>query len=264
MTASEADYTPAYTLDNAWVAARERLEALEAACDPITEAHLDTVGVAPGSYCLEVGAGGGSVARMLCDRVGPDGRVLAVDLEPTLLADLSVPNLEVRRLDVVVDELPEAAFDLIHARAVLMHIPEREEVLAKLVRALRPGGVLLDEEMDLTRVLERDDPFRRWMEAMYRPIFDAGSPLDIFWASTLPDRLAPAGLVDVQSVRDPLTFTGGSALATFFRITWQQFLETQPYTDEERALLQEGQAALLEPGGSYLAWDVVTAWGRRP
>src|SRR5205085_11955277 len=101
-TTSDRDYTPAYTLDNKWRAARERLGMLEAACDPLTAKHLDKVGVGPGWHCLEVGAGAGSVARMLCERVGPDGRVVAVDLEPGLLADVSAPNLEVQRLDIVV------------------------------------------------------------------------------------------------------------------------------------------------------------------
>jgi SAM-dependent methyltransferase len=261
---ADPEYTPAYTLDNAWEAARERLAHLEAACDPLTAQHLDTVGVAPGWRCLEVGAGGGSVVRMLCDRVGPEGRVLAVDLEPALLADLAAPNLEVRRLDVVVDELPEAAFDLVHTRAVLMHIPQREEVIPRLVRALRPGGVLLLEEMDLTPTFATPGYFMRIVEAMYRPIMDAGAPLDLFWANTLPDRLEPAGLVDVGSVRDRMTFSGGDALAHFFRVTLQQFLESQPYTDDERAVIEEGRAAMLVPGETCIAWDQVSAWGRRP
>jgi SAM-dependent methyltransferase len=261
---SDAEYTPAYTLDNAWRAARERLTHLEAACDPLTEAHLDTVGVAPGWHCLEVGAGGGSVVRMLCERVGPQGRVLAVDLEPALLADLEAPNLEVRRLDVVVDELPEAAFDLIHTRAVLMHIPQRDEVIPRLVGALRPGGVLLLEEMDLTPTYEAGDLLTRLIEAMYRPILDAGAPLDLFWAHSMPARLEPAGLVDVGSTRARMTFTGGSALANFYRVTFQQLLESQPYTQAERALLEEGMAQMLVSADSYVAWDVVTAWGRRP
>jgi hypothetical protein len=61
-----------------------------------------------------------------------------------------------------------------------------------------------------------------------------------------------------------MTFTGGSVLAEFFRVTWLQYLESQPYTDAERAILEECRAALLEPGGSYTAWDVVAAWARRP
>lgn len=263
-SAADPDYTPAYMLDNAWRAARDRLTFLEAACDPITEERLDKVGVGPGWHCLEVGAGGGSVVRMLCDRVGPEGRVLAVDLETALLADLERPNVEVRRLDVVVDELPEAAFDLVHTRAVLMHIPQRAEVIPRLVHALRPDGILLLEEMDLTPTYQAEDLLTRLIEAMYRPIFDAGAPLDLLWAATMPELLEPAGLVDVGSDRTRMTFTGGSALANFYRITWQQLFESQPYTDPERALLEEGMAQMLASTASYVAWDMVAAWGRRP
>ena len=237
---------------------------LEAACDPFTAEHLDKVGVGAGWHCLEVGAGGGSVVRMLCDRVGPAGRVLAVDLEPALIADLEAPNLEVRRSDVVVDELPEAAFDLVHARAVLMHIPQRGEVLPRMVRALKPGGVLLLEEADLTPALQSGTVLGRILEAMYRPILDAGAPMDLRWAATLPELLEPAGLVDVGTERSPRTFTGGEALSDFYRVTWQQFLESQPYTAEERALIENGIAEILVPGPTYVAWDMITAWGRRP
>ena len=262
-TASDSDYTPAYTLDNRWEAARERLEMLEVCCDPYTASHLDKVGVAPGWRCLEVGAGAGSVTRMLCDRVGPEGHVLAVDLEPTLLADLSRPNLEVRRLDVVADELPEAAFDLIHTRLVLVHIPQRNELIPKLARSLRPGGVLLLEECDLTEALNADDDvFRPSLEAMYRPVREAG--IDIFWAPSMAERLEAAGLADVVQLRDIHTFTGGSAMAEFWRITYRQFLETQPYTDAERALMEEGAAAIAGTGGPWIAWEWTTAWGRRP
>jgi len=48
--------------------------------------------------------------------------------------------MEIRRHNIVSDPLPDAAFDLIHARLVLIHIPEREKVLARLVAALKPGG----------------------------------------------------------------------------------------------------------------------------
>jgi SAM-dependent methyltransferase len=263
MTATaDGQYTPAYTLDNRWEAARDRLTTLEVASDPFTVAHLDKVGVGPGWRCLEVGAGGGSVTRMLCERVGPEGRVLAVDLEPTLLADLAAPNLEVRRLDVVVDELPEAAFDLIHTRLVLVHIPQRDEMISKLARSLRPGGVLLLEECDLRDALAADEQvFRPSLEAMYRPLRET---IDIYWAPSMPARLADAGLVDINELREPFTFTGGSPLAEFWRITYRQFLETQPYTDAERALMEQGAEAIGRPGGQYASWEWITAWGRKP
>jgi trans-aconitate methyltransferase len=54
----------------------------------------------------------------------------------------------VRLHNIVTDPLPEASFDLIHARLVLVHLPEREKVLARLMAALKPGGWLVDEEFD--------------------------------------------------------------------------------------------------------------------
>jgi SAM-dependent methyltransferase len=262
-TISGDEYTPAYTLDNRWGEARQRLEMLEVACDPLTAAHFDAVGVGAGWHCLEVGAGAGSVTRMLCERVGADGRVVAVDLEPALLADVSAANLEVRQLDVVVDELPEAEFDLVHTRAVLVHIPQRDELIPKLARTLRPGGVLLLEEPDLTNTLRADeDVFQAAQVAMYRPMIDAG--VDIFWPSTMAGRLEAAGLVGVNAVSELQTFAGGSPLAEFWRITYRQLLGSQPYTEDERALIEQGAEAIGRPGGSYACWELVAAWGRRP
>jgi hypothetical protein len=62
-----------YAFDNSWELARQRLDAIEAWFDPGTIRHLTERGVAPGWHCLEVGAGGGSIAAWLGDRVGPAG-----------------------------------------------------------------------------------------------------------------------------------------------------------------------------------------------
>ena len=84
------------------------------------------------------------------------------------------------------------------------------------------------------------------------------------WAATLPAVLESAGLVDRGSLRDRMTFTGGSPLAEFFRLTLQQFAEGIPYSEAERTVIEAGRAALALPGGPYLAWDFLSAWGRRP
>jgi len=52
----------------------------------------------------------------------------------------------VRRHNMATEPLPEAAFDLVHARLVLMHLPEREQALARMISALKPAGWLIDEE----------------------------------------------------------------------------------------------------------------------
>jgi len=138
-----------YLLDNRKDEAADRFTALAALYDPMTAGHFDTIGVGAGWRCLEIGAGGGSVVRHLAERVGPTGRVLATDIEPRFLDPLAtLPNVDVARHDIVVDPLPEAEFDLIHARLVLIHVPERLAVLHRLAAALRPGGWLLIEDAD--------------------------------------------------------------------------------------------------------------------
>ena len=91
----------AYVLDNTWDRERERLSLLESVWDPGTTARLTALGVAAGWRCLELGAGGGSITRWLCDRVGPTGVVTAVDLEPHFLEVDPRPNLEIHRHDIL-------------------------------------------------------------------------------------------------------------------------------------------------------------------
>jgi SAM-dependent methyltransferase len=137
-----------YIFDNSAQQASARFPALSAAFDPGTIRHLEKLGVFPGWHCLEVGGGGGSVASWLATRVAPTGHVVVTDIDPRFLASLNLPHTEVRQHDISKDPLPEAAFDLIHSRLVLMHIPEREKALARMISALKPGGWLIDEEFD--------------------------------------------------------------------------------------------------------------------
>ena len=153
-----------------------------------------------GWRCLEVGAGGGSIARWLAQRVGPRGHVLATDVDTRFLEALAGPNLVVRRHDVTADPLPAATFDLAHARLVLGHLPEREAALAHLVEAMKPGGWLLVEELDslsmppdpaLNPVERRLRPY----EAMLRVMAERG--VDLRLGRLLSRRLRAHGLTDV-------------------------------------------------------------------
>ena len=58
-------------------------------------------------------------------------------------------NLDVQRRNVITDGLPGDGYDLIHARLLLMHLPTREKLLEEMAAALRPGGWLLVEDMDV-------------------------------------------------------------------------------------------------------------------
>ncbi len=126
----------------------------------------------PGWRCLEVGAGGGSVAAWLCDRTAHGGSVLATDLDTTVLRELTRPNLEVRVHDVLSDELPEREFDLVHARLLLAWLADPGRGLQRMLAALSPGGCLLVEEMDFHSIAPDAglDPVTR---ALFARVIDA-------------------------------------------------------------------------------------------
>src|SRR5262249_54851329 len=126
---------------------RARLLALCRWRDPSTIRALTDIGVAPGWSCLEAGAGSGGVARGLAERVAPNGSVLSGDVDLRFHCD-PVPGMEIRRLDVRDDPLPAAAFDVVHARALFQHIPEREQVLERFIAAAKPGGWIVIEDSD--------------------------------------------------------------------------------------------------------------------
>ena len=126
----------------------DRFEAFALLFDPSTFRHLDGLGLEAGWRVWEVGAGGTSVLDHLSARVGPTGHVLATDLNVSWAAALAVANVEVLEHDVADAPPPGAPFDLVHARLVLVHVPERDVALAHMVRSLRPGGILLVEDAD--------------------------------------------------------------------------------------------------------------------
>ena len=80
------------------------------------------------------------------------------------------------------DDFPPGSFDLIHARWLLVNLPEREEVLAKAVSWLAPGGWLITEEMDLFPVSSSLHPaIRRFIDAFEQLLADSHGA-DFRWA----------------------------------------------------------------------------------
>lgn len=179
-----------------------RLAAIAHVSDGWTQQVLRDVGVTSGWHCLEVGAGSGTVAAWLAEQVGrpgPNGpgSVLATDLDMRFLERLSIPGLRVACHDVVRDALPQAAFDLVHARFVLEHLPERAAVLDRLVDALAPGGWLVVESLARFPVLAtQDESFRASMLAV-EEVLARTIGTDCGWSRGLPGELLDRGLQDV-------------------------------------------------------------------
>jgi len=260
--------SPPYLLSNAGAQAPARFAALSAMFDPGTVRHLTSRGVTAGWHCLEVGGGGGSIAAWLADRVGPSGRVLVTDIDPRHLETLDLRNVEVRRHDVRTDPLPEGAFDLIHMRLVLVHLPDWRRVLARLLTALKPGGWLVDEEFDLESI--GADPNIGAGEVLLATHVGVGrlmaaSGFDRRCGRRLFERLRQTGFVDVEAEGSMVMVQRGSPGAALLRANYEQLRGTlveKGYVSDDQVI---GDLARLNDPDfatpSSLMW---TACGRRP
>ena len=178
------------------------------------------------------------------------------------MEELEAPNLEVHRLDVATDDLPPGAFDLIHTRAVLMHIPARDMVIDKLMAGLRPGGWLLLEEYDDFPLAARPDSAYAEVWGMYRAGF-AAHGYAMGWARCLPQRLAGSGLVEVGHHCEVPFFPGGSPMAQLMQLTFAQAEEQALAGGATEGLLKEANTLLDDAGEWFPCFALVSAWGRR-
>jgi SAM-dependent methyltransferase len=257
-----------YLLDNAGKETPGRFAALSALLDPGTIRHLQDRGVAPGWHCLEVGGGSGSIASWLAHRVGPTGHILATDIDPRFLESLNLPNLEVRRHDIATDPLPEAAFDLVHARLVLMHLPERETALARMISALKPGGWLIDEEYDSFSMpadpaINPGEVLLPTQVAMMRLLEDGG--VDRLYGRRLIGRLRAHGLTSVSGEARAFMWQPGSLGATLVRSTFELLRGAMIDGNYITPQQFEGDVARLDDPDFLMPSAILwSAWGRRP
>jgi SAM-dependent methyltransferase len=100
------------------------------------------------------------MAVWLARQVGEHGQVVATDIDVTYLKRLDVPNLEVRRHDILEDSLDvlgPGSFDLVCSRLMLFWLVGRqEEAIRRMAECLRPGGWLVDEDGDWGTVVPVD------------------------------------------------------------------------------------------------------------
>ena len=200
----------------------------------------------------------------MAERVGPDGTVLAVDLDTTHVEPLEGGVLEVRRHDLRHDELPAGVFDLVHERSVLSWLGD-SDALERLVASLAPGGWLLAEDFDWAiygsadgapTVAKAYDTIIGLLERVgYQPHF----------GRTLLRRLERAGLEDTACEGRSYVLRGGSPGTAFDRHSLlahrDALVETGGLTELE---LDETLRRLEDPGELIVTPVLLAAWGRKP
>lgn len=256
------------------VEGRERLRILSRVMQPMTLACLTRAGIEKEMACLEIGCGGGDVAFDLARMVGPSGRVVGTDIDETALdlnrreaADLKLNNVEFRLADITQTTFA-SEFDLAHTRFVLTHLADPARALANMRGALRPGGVMVVEEIDFRGHFSYPESaaLARYVELYSEVVRRKGADPDI--GPRVPSLLTDAGFENVQmQVVQPAGMVGEVKLMT--PITMQSIgpavIAAGLASETEVASLV---AELFEyahtPGTIGCVPRVIQAWGYQP
>jgi len=239
---------------------RTRLEMLESHVDRISQRRLAELGIARGWRCLEVAGGLGSVARWLSDQVGHAGRVTVTDLDTRHLHERltqTLHNTEVWTHDVTFDPLPESHYDLIHARWLLYHLRDPANVCGRLVRALRPGGKLVIEDVDFFPLAAARS--RTFAEAMLALAAAVGEPVGhggVWAAQTLPHLFEAQPVENIAMGVEVDVLRGGTAMARFWQMTGAQM---RTRVERMQSIDLRTYDQVLESLGDASFWSIATA-----
>ena len=249
----------------------ERLRIQGDAMAPDCAVMLDRIGVAPGWRCLDIGCGPRGITDLLSQRVGPQGRVVGLDMDERHLAHArsnASANTEFHRGDAFGSDLPAESFDLVHMRFVASTAGDPERLLREAVRLTRTGGVVALQEPDGS-TLHCHPPHPAW-EQLKAALLGAfkGVGADLTLARRLYSLARQAGLADVQyrpyligvrstdEIVDYLPSTVESLRGTVLRLR----LLTEAELD---ATLAACRNHLRDPGTVFTMYTVAQVWGRK-
>jgi SAM-dependent methyltransferase len=240
--------------------------------DPASRRRRDLV--QPGWRCLEVGAGRGSMAVWLTQRVGQSGQVVATDIDVSYLQRFDLPNLEVHRHNIVEDPLEVLApssFDLVCSRLMLFWLAGKQEVaIRRMVECLRPGGWLVDEDGDWGTVAPVDPShpqYTRYHDAWPGGEWWAARGYDPVFGRKLPALFERCGLENIRHEASAEVVRGGSVWSSW----WRQSLEGIRASEHAEGSLTEARereyqaltAPLVDPSFWFLTVLLHACWGQR-
>lgn len=249
---------------------KQQLDHLQECLDPLTIGQLEQLGVDAGWNCLEIGAGGGSIANWLAERVGPKGQVLATDLDTSHV--MASPGVRLLRHDVDIEPVPASGpalgWDLIHARLVLQHLPRRRQIVARLAAALAPGGWLLLEDFDCRHLPAAAVPdptdadlFAEVTGAILAVLEGAGA--DLAWGLDTYAAMRRVGLVDVSAHAQSRIYPGGTAGCRLHATNTHQLADRLHQRGLDESTLERFRSLMENPDFAAPFYLLVSTRGRR-
>lgn len=184
---------------------RDRLRVMSGVVSDTTSSLLNRLGNMAGWTAVDVGCGSGDISFDLAKRVGPEGKVVGLDMDEAQLAivkaeakERALRNVSFQAADVRMP-WPISAVDLIYTRFVLTHLPDPLVVLRHACAALKPGGIFVAEDVDMAgHTCHPPSPaFDFYHECYLKSAQQRGG--NPFIGLDLDLLFAKAGFVDVQT-----------------------------------------------------------------
>lgn len=236
---------------------------------------FDLIGVDAGIAAIDVGCGVMGVLHLLAERVGSDGRVVGLDREARMveygrqLAEQRGLAVEFIEADATTSGLPDDAFDLVHARTLLLNVSNPAEVVAEMVRIARPGGMVASQEPDAAAW--SCDPPHPAFEILRAAILNAyrRTGKDFSIGRRIARMLRDAGLDEVQVRATARVTHAGEYYQTFLltiaSLVGEVIVAAGELTADELDSYATALRAHLESPGTLTIQPVMwQAWGRVP
>jgi ubiquinone/menaquinone biosynthesis C-methylase UbiE len=237
---------------------------------------LDRIGLRPGQSAIDLGCGPSGILNLLSAAVSPDGCVVGLDADPAHTAmasqyasELGLSNVEVITADARHTGLPADSFDLVHARTLLVTIPEPGEVLGEMVRLAKPGCWVASQEPDAEVALCYPEvPAWDRMREIFLAAFSR-SGADARTGRRLAEAYRQAGLADVEvavhAPAYPADHSRRTVIPDLVRSLRPVILELGLCDERELAELDRTvRAHLADPRTLMMPHLLVVAWGRKP
>jgi len=252
---------------------KERLKLLSLVMLPTTSQLLNTVGLSKGMKCLDVGCGGGHVTLLMSGLVGSYGKVVGTDSDGEILALAQqdaeaehLDNVEFRHTDASVSQ-EEQEYDLVYARFVLTHLSEPEKCLNAMMRACKPDGLIVVEDIEFAgSFCYPHRPAYEWYKELYEQVvYRRGGDPNI--GPKLPGMLRKAGAKGVQvNVVQPTHMEGDGKLMasiTMDRISKSVVTEGLATEEEVEQVITGLNEAAADPETVMSVPRVFQTWGKR-
>jgi ubiquinone/menaquinone biosynthesis C-methylase UbiE len=183
----------------------ERLRRQPQELAPDSRRLLDQLDIRPGDQAIDIGCGPQGILDLFSERVGPKGKVVGLErsestvrLARKFVAERQLRNVEVLEADAKSTGLPRASFDVVHARLVLVNVPEPQRVVEEMIALARPGGVVASHEADWGAFL-CNPPSPAWDRLLEVFLaYSRNNGIDLFVGRKTHQMFRAAGLTDIQ------------------------------------------------------------------